>query len=199
MGAAARNVPAADRQWPAGLAHGCARRDRGVFHLRAVAHRLGLFRGLPWRLAPRAEIHRARGPCAGLRGAGLAHLRGSDRLSGADRPLGLDGAAGVDRVFAVGRLCHGGKLAQQLGHQRDARPVAVGLHAGADVRPCGGAGHPQRGRSVGLSAVHHPVDPRLAELRADPVVGLTRPGLRGVARHEPRAALIEPRPSALSA
>jgi hypothetical protein len=34
--------------------------------------------------------------------------------------------------------------------------VAVGLHAGADVRPRGRAGHPERWRSVGLPAVHHP-------------------------------------------
>jgi hypothetical protein len=51
---------------------------------------------------------------------------------------------------AVGGLRHRRKLAQQRGHQRDAGAVAVGLHAGADVRPGGRAGHPAAGDPSGF-------------------------------------------------
>jgi hypothetical protein len=63
----ARHVPAADRQRSAGHAHGRARRDRGVFDLRAVDDRLGLFRGLSRRLALAPKFIRRVGMCASSR------------------------------------------------------------------------------------------------------------------------------------
>ncbi len=170
LGAFAGCRPSDDRQRHAGHADRHPRRDREFLHARNVHRRLGLLRGLSRRQPHGAGDDPARGPCAGLRRARLAHLGGDDPLSHLRRSDRLDLGPRHHRVLLLGGLCHRRKLAQQCGHQREPGPGAVALHDRADGghRACAMAA--AGGGPFGLRSFRDPVDPGVDRGHADPVV-----------------------------
>ena len=178
MGAVAGHDAPAGGQRHAGHVAGHPRRDRGLFHLRDVAGHVGLFRGLPVRVAHGARDDPPGGACARLRGAGLDDLGSDDPLSGADRSLRLGGGAHPGGFLFLRCLRDCRKLAQQCRRQREPRQGAFALHDRSDGRHRQRAGTDTGGRSGRLRAVHPALGADLAGLRADPALDQPDTGIR---------------------
>ena len=179
-------------QWPPGFAHGGARCDRGVhdFELSLIAS--AYFVGFLGGFALRRRVFIAKvGPLSRVFAA-LGSLISATLIS---YPVLTDPYAWMVLRVILGFSLSGVYVTAEswlndASTNQTRGAVAVGLTCWC--RCSGwwrGRGLLSAGDRVGLPSVHHSLDPRLDQLRADPLVGAARPRLRCGAPHEPDAAL----------